>query len=180
MRLKASLFAAAFIALSAGAASPVLAQAASATLPGGATSLKETFDDWTVTCVVAEGQKRCALSQQQANQQTRQLVLAVELTPGEGNSVVGTLVMPFGLSIDSGVTLQVDDLPSGAALRFRTCLPVGCLVNLSFDANSLKSLRGGTALKVSATPDGTKEPAAFSVPLRGFSPALDRVQALLK
>lgn len=32
-------------------------------LPGGATSLSETYGDWTVACVAPEGVVRCAMNQ---------------------------------------------------------------------------------------------------------------------
>ncbi len=38
------------------------------TLPGGASSLQETYQDWHVACQVADNAKRCVLVQQQ-NQQ---------------------------------------------------------------------------------------------------------------
>ncbi|WP_280953504.1 invasion associated locus B family protein [Phyllobacterium phragmitis] len=51
-----------------------------------------------------------------------------------GNTVTGTLIMPFGLALDAGVTFEIDDKPAMQPVRFRTCLPGGCLVNVSFDA----------------------------------------------
>lgn len=152
---------------------------AAQTLPGGASTLRETFDDWLVNCGVVEGATRCAIAQQQTSQQTRQLLLAVELAAVPGDKVEGTLVLPFGLALDSGVTLQVDDQAAGGSLRFRTCVPVGCLVDLAFNAEELKSLRTGTALKIAGKADGGAD-VALSVSLKGFAPALDRLQALVK
>ncbi|MGA2793927.1 MAG: invasion associated locus B family protein [Roseiarcus sp.] len=160
------------------AIAPVAAQT-SAALPGGANSLQETFENWTVACVLQDAAKRCALSQQQADQQSRQRVLAIELNAFSTDKVDGVLVLPFGLALDSGVTLQVDDAPAGPTLRFRTCLPVGCIVPLSFDARFVAALRKGAALKVNAFADGGKD-AAFTVSLKGFPAALDRATALAK
>jgi len=147
-------------------------------LPGGASSLNETFGDWRVGCVLQGSVKRCALSQVQA-QQNGQRVLAIELSPPVGNIVTGTLVMPFGLALDSGVTFQIDEKPAMQPIRFRTCVPAGCLVNVSFDAATLVSLRSGTALKIKATADGGAA-APFSISLQGFATALDRVAALAR
>lgn len=62
-------------------------------------------------------------------------------------------------------------------MRFRTCLPGGCLVAVSFDAPTVLALRTGTALKIeAATNDGAAAP--FSISLRGFATALDRVGIL--
>jgi invasion protein IalB len=153
---------------------PITAQTSS--LPGGASSLNETYKDWTVACAQTGATKRCVLSQVQT-QQNRQRVLAVELNAPAGNTVSGTLVLPFGLALDSGVAFQIDDKPAMAPVRFRTCIPTGCLVNVTFDAAMIVALRSGTALKVKAVADGGAA-APFSISLQGFGTALDRVAAL--
>lgn len=148
------------------------------TLPGGASSLNETYRDWRVACAQQGTAKQCALSQAQA-QQNGQRVLAIELVAPARNLVSGTLVLPFGLALDSGVSFQIDDKPAMAPMRFRTCVPAGCLVNLSFDAPTIVALRAGSALKVKATADGGAA-APFSISLQGFGTALDRVAALAR
>ncbi|MDH7794013.1 MULTISPECIES: invasion associated locus B family protein [unclassified Beijerinckia] len=161
----------------------VLAQATSgagaaavASLPGGASSLNETYKDWRVACAQQANSKRCVLSQVQA-QQNGQRVLAMELDAPSGNTVAGALILPFGLALDSGVTFQIDEKPAMQPVRFRTCVPGGCVVAVSFDAPTLAALRAGSALKVKAVADGgTATP--FSISLQGFGTALDRVGAL--
>lgn len=148
------------------------------TLPGGASSLNETYRDWRVACVQDGAAKRCVLSQAQA-QQNGQRVLAIELSAPAGNVVSGTLVLPFGLALDSGVTFQIDDKPTMQPVRFRTCIPAGCLVNVSFDAATIVALRAGSALKLKATADGGAA-APFSISLQGFGTALDRVATLAR
>lgn len=149
---------------------------AASTLPGGASSLNETYKDWRVACQIVDNAKRCALSQAQA-QQNGQRVLAIELSAPKANTVSGALVLPFGLALDSGVTFQIDDKPPMQSVRFRTCLPAGCIINVSFDAPTLVALRAGAVLKVNATADGGAT-APFSISLQGFATALDRVAAL--
>ena len=151
-------------------------RSAAATLPGGASSLDETYKDWRVACRIVDNARRCGLSQVQA-QQNGQRVLAVELAAPGGDAVSGILVLPFGLALDAGVVLQVDDRPAMAPLRFRTCLPAGCVVDVGFEGELLAELRAGAALKIGATADGGAE-APFSVSLHGFGTALDRVAAL--
>ncbi len=149
---------------------------AASSLPGGASSLNETYKDWRVTCVAQGAAKRCALSQVQA-QQNGQRVLGIELNAPSGNTVSGTLVLPFGLALDAGVSFQIDEKPAMQPMRFRTCLPAGCVINVTFDAPTLVALRAGAALKVKATADGGAA-APFSISLQGFGTALDRVGAL--
>lgn len=146
--------------------------------PGGASSVSETYKDWSVSCVLQEAGKRCALTQTQT-QQGGQRVLAIELSAPNGNRLTGVLVLPFGLALDSGATLQIDDKPAGQPLRFRTCLPAGCLIPLNFDAAMIAALRNGTALKVKVHADGGKE-TMLSISLQGFPAALDRTAALAR
>src|SRR5690606_27441238 len=79
-------------------------------LPGGASSLNETHGDWRVACTAPEGAVRCAVSQTQVQSENRQRILAIELTATEGGDAAsGTLVLPFGLKLDQGVVLSMDE-----------------------------------------------------------------------
>lgn len=160
----------------------ISAFAQEAGLPGGATSLREGHGGWTVSCNITTqngaAAKACALSQEQTDAQSRQRVLAIELRPN-GETVQGTLVLPFGLALDQGVKLQIDDGAALPPLRFRTCLPGGCLVDLSFEGDTLAALRNGTSLKVKVVADGGEE-TNLALSLKGFPSALDRTAALLK
>ena len=153
-------------------------------LPGGASSLQENYQDWGVVCAQqpgANGQpsgKRCAMTQQQVNQQGGQRILAAELKPA-GANVEATLFLPFGLALDKGVTLQIDDGQVTQPYRFRTCLPAGCLVQLTFDAGYMTALQKGAALKIKAIADTGAE-APFSLSLKGFGAASARLTALSK
>ncbi len=102
-----------------------IAQAAQPTLPGGASSLSETYKDWQVSCVQQGTARRCVMTQQQINAQNRQRVLAIEINASTGGKDEGTLVLPFGLMLDAGIKLQIDDGASGPAIRYRTCLASG-------------------------------------------------------
>ena len=155
------------------------AQDASQTLPGGATELQERHGDWRVTCAQPTGKRVCTLSQQQSDRNTRQLVIAIELKAPSANQAEGTIVLPFGLAVDRPVTLQIDDAP-GVQRPVRTCLPVGCLVPVTFDGAMVTALSSGTILSVRASAvDGTKE-TVFRIPLAGFASALARTAALAK
>jgi invasion protein IalB len=155
------------------------ASAPAATLPGGATSLRETYEDWLVVCVAAPAGKACAMQQELKSQQTGQRVLAVELQPS-ASGATGTLVLPFGVALDNGATVQVDDGAPGARLRFRTCLPAGCIVPVNFDAQMLAQLRKGASMMIKAQPDGGGNEMQVPVSLKGFGAALDRTAALLR
>jgi invasion protein IalB len=171
--------AAALILAAGGASAQAPAPPGNAVLPGGANSVQETYDDWRVACTLQDGAKHCGLSQQQFDNQSKQRVLAIEFTAPVADKIEGALILPFGLALERGVVLQVDDGPAGPVQHFRTCLPAGCLVPLSFDAKLIAAARKGTALKLKASADGGKD-IALSISLKGFSPALDRTAALMK
>ncbi|MGK6314099.1 invasion associated locus B family protein [Neorhizobium sp. DT-125] len=144
-------------------------------MPGGASSLQETYQDWSLTCQGAP-QVVCAISQQQA-QQNGQRVLAIELRSGEADAVSGNLVLPFGLLLDAGATLQIDDGQPLTSSRFSTCLPAGCLVPLTLDAKTVATLRAGTTLRVKVQAMDKKE-VVLSISLKGLAAALDRLRVL--
>jgi invasion protein IalB len=154
------------------------AQNAASGLPGGASKLRETYDDWAVACAVEKTGKVCTLSQQQVDSKTNQHALAIELQPST-TGLQGVLVLPFGLALEQGAALQIDDGPAGQRLHFRTCLPGGCLVMLTFDDKLTSALRKGGALNIKTVADGG-DAASFRVSLKGLPNALARVNTLLK
>jgi invasion protein IalB len=148
-------------------------------IPGGASSLSEAHGDWTVSCKAPEGVAKCAISQIQVQGENRQRVLAMELsTTADGRAANGTLVLPFGLRLDDGITLSLDEAEPFQSLRFSTCLPAGCLVPLGFGADLVSALGSKTSLAIAASANETGEKVAFSVSLKGFSSALARVAQL--
>ncbi|MFT4268857.1 MAG: invasion associated locus B family protein [Xenophilus sp.] len=151
----------------------------SSSTPGAASALQETYGDWQVSCTLHDKARRCVLVQQQRERQSRRLVLSAEWVPGEGDTASGTLVLPFGLRLADGVGLQFDDKPAARmTAAFSTCLPVGCLAPLNLSASQVRSLRGGTALKLLATAHPSGQAVTLSVPLAGFAQALDRAKVL--
>jgi invasion protein IalB len=106
-------------------------------------------------------------------------VLAIELRKDGNDALPGNLIQPFGLLLNGGAFLKIDGGQQGKPLRFSTCMPVGCLVPLSFDADSIANLRVGTVLCVKVQSADTKE-VALSVSLKGFSAAFDRLLVLGK
>src|SRR5690606_26236021 len=91
---------------------------AASTLPNGAASVSETYGDWTVDCRLVDRRKQCLLSQVQGNKETGRRVYAIEPTPPAGGKTEGTILMPFGLNLDAGAVLKLDDKDLGKGLRF--------------------------------------------------------------
>lgn len=146
-----------------------------AALPDGASSLQETYQDWSLSCTVRDSGRTCVLLQDQL-QQNGQRLLTVEIgTRPEG--AVATLLLPFGILFESGVTPEIDEQAPLALVRFRTCLPTGCIALLPIDAATLEKLRAGTSLKLRVT-TAAETPLTFQVSLKGLTTALDRLRAL--
>ena len=146
-------------------------------LPVNAAPAEEMHGDWRVTCAQQEGKRVCVFSQQQTNKETGQLLLAIELRALLPDFAEGTLILPFGLALQSPISLEINNAPIGTPLLVRTCLPVGCLAGVSLDAGMIASLKKAQSLAVRATVDGGQG-AVFTISLNGFSNALDRTAAL--
>lgn len=147
--------------------------------PPAPSSLRETYEDWVVSCIGLGQTRRCAFSQEQ-RQRNGQHILAIELVPARDGTLAGTLLLPFGLALDRGVRLGLDQAAPGALLPFRTCVPAGCVVPVTVTAAMQRTYRGGTSLKLDMIANDTGQPVAFALSLKGFGPALDRTLALLR
>jgi len=143
--------------------------------------LSETYDDWAVSCrrlaKPQDGATRdCNLSQTQVNDK-QQRVLQLEMRP-TSDGANGVMIVPFGLQLAAGVTLQVDTKEKAGPRPFETCLPAGCVVALGLDKDTLTGLRVGRKLNVGLKDVGGK-PLEISVSLAGFAAAYDRAASLV-
>ncbi len=154
------------------------APTAAAQLPNGASSINETYTDWTVDCRVVESQKLCVLSQAQGNNQTGQRSFAIELRMPKEGKTEGTILMPFGLKLEAGAILKLDDKNLGQGLRFSTCVPQGCLLPVSFPTVATDAMKIGKTLAVASLNLANGEAVTFNVSLNGFAAALDRAVQL--
>jgi invasion protein IalB len=150
------------------------------TLPNGASSISETFGEWTVACRIADAQKQCGLAHAQGNTQTGQRVFMIELRTPKDGKTEGTILMPFGLKLDSGVVLKVDDKDLSQGLRFSTCIPQGCIVPVSLPTVATDTLKKAKTLTVASLNSSNGEVVAFNVPLEGFAGGTARVAELSK
>ena len=147
-------------------------------LPGGASSLSESHGAWQVACQATGSQTRCALAQSQAAKEGGQRLLAIELATAPEGAATGVVILPFGLKLESGVVLNLDEQPALPTARFSTCLPAGCLVPLSFDAPTVEAMKTATALKLRAVANEGGQNVDFTIALNGFASALARVRDL--
>jgi invasion protein IalB len=83
--------------------------------------------------------------------------------------------MPFGLKLDAGVLLKLDDKDMGQGLRFSTCVAQGCVLPVNFPIAGLNAIRNGKTLAVGALNMNDGQLVTFSISLNGFAVAVDRV-----
>jgi invasion protein IalB len=147
-------------------------------LPNGASTISETYGEWAVNCRFADGQKQCGLAHAQGNTQTGQRVFMIEFRTPKDGKTEGTILMPFGLKLDSGVILKVDDKDLSQGLHFSTCVPQGCIVPVSLPTVATETMKKAKTLTVASLNLSNGEVVAFNVPLEGFAGGTARVVEL--
>lgn len=159
------------------AATPAAAPAHAA-WPTGASTVSESYGDWTMTCTRPGEKVICIVAQSQGDSQTGRRKFGFELqTPANGRSE-GIVLMPFGLAIEPGVTFKLDEQILGKGAPYTACSQDGCFVPISFPTLALDGMRTAKKLIVTGQKSGSSDPAAITVPLEGFSQAFDRAVAL--
>ena len=163
------------------AATPAPAPAAAAkptpAWPPGALSITENYGEWTLTCTRPEATTACMLMQSQGDNKTGKRLFAFELrTPKDGRAE-GLILMPFGLSIDPGVTFKLDDVVLGKGAPYISCGSEGCIVPISFPTLATDAMRTAKTLQVIGVKPSTDEPQPIAVPLGGFAGVWDRAIA---
>jgi invasion protein IalB len=88
--------------------------------------------------------------------------------------------MPFGLKLDSGAILKLDDKDLGQGLRFSTCVPQGCLAPVSLPTVATDAMKKAKKLTVASLNLNGGDVISFNVPLEGFAAATARVAELAK
>lgn len=146
--------------------------------PPGATSVSESYGDWTVSCVRPEAQTNCIVVQSQGDSKSGQRKFGFELSVPKDGRAEGVILMPFGMAIEPGVSFKLDDQALGKGAPYSTCTGEGCLVPISFPTLATNGMRTAKTLTVTGQKSGNNEPATIVVPLVGFSQAFDRAAAL--
>jgi invasion protein IalB len=154
--------------------------ASAAPLPGGASSLLEIYDDWSVACQMQADAPACVVRQAQTNSQTQQNVLTIEIGQSPNGAFPGVVLLPLGLALAQGAQFKIDDAALDGAMPFSTCIPQGCLVPFSFDVDTVAKLRVGKALAITIAAINPPQPVAMAVSLKGLDGALNRVAELTK
>ena len=157
---------------------PAASAPAHAAWPTGASTVSESYGDWTMTCTRPSEKITCIVAQSQGDSQTGRRKFGFELqTPANGRSE-GIVLMPFGLSIEPGVTFKLDEQALGKGAPYTACGLDGCFVPISFPTLALDGMRAAKTLFVIGQKSGGSDATTITVPLKGFAQALDRAVAL--
>ncbi|AWN42190.1 invasion associated locus B family protein [Methylobacterium durans] len=153
------------------------AAAGAATWPAGASAVSETYDNWTVNCSRENAATQCTMTQSQGDKKTGRRQFAIELkAPKDGRSD-GLILMPFGVSIEPGVSFKLDETVLGKGAPYVACGSEGCLVPISFPTLATDTMKTAQNLTVTAQRPEGQEPTVITVPLAGFAAAFARVIA---
>lgn len=150
------------------------------TFAGGASAITEIHRDWTVNCNVQGTARACLISQSLSNTANGQRLFTIELRVAAENRVEGGMLLPFGLNLNAGVSLALDDKPFGDKIAFTTCTQQGCFAPFAVEGASFAALQSGNTMKVGALSGANGEPVIFAVSLSGFTSAMNRAVALPK
>ncbi|GJE72069.1 invasion associated locus B family protein [Methylorubrum podarium] len=153
------------------------ASSGSAQWPAGASSVSESYGDWTMNCNRAEARTDCVIIQSQGDRRTGKRLFSMELRPPKDGKSEGLILMPFGLQIEPGVSFKLDDRQLGKGAPFSFCVSDGCLVPVSLPTLATDTMKTATNLTISATKPDAKEPTIITVPLSGFAAAFARASA---
>ncbi len=141
---------------------------------------QETKGAWNVVCKDNNGTKRCAAIQQMAakvglKSNVQQRMFAIELLRKE-NGARGTLILPFGLAVSKGITINIDGSKNETpVIPFKTCLQAGCIVELEFGAESLEKLKSARELNVNFYIAENDQKQTFDISLDGFEQAFEQI-----
>ena len=101
---------------------------------------------------------------------TQQRLLSLSLT-SKGDGLAGEFVLPFGLDLQQGMGLRIDEGDAMTA-RFATCLPAGCVVRVELSRELSRSLIGSRQLRLAFRPLGSDKSTVTELSSQGLAEAL--------
>ena len=129
-------------------------------------------DAWGVRCNTPTGAPAaCQIFQNIVVKESRQPILNFAIGFADDEKIaVGIFVMPLGIYLPPGLTLQVDD-GQIYEMAIEICGLKGCRVRFSFDENLLNLFKRGASAKITFSGSDQK-PIKVPVSLKGFTAAL--------
>ena len=155
-------------------------EAASPPPPASVPLREEQFQAWTVVCgTPSEGApEQCEMRQRITDAEGNPRLMAVVGTVPNRAEPAMVLLMPLGIYLPAGVSLQIDDGPA-LPLEVQVCTPGACQAELLLEGELVARLKAGTKAIVTyagRNPQGQVGRAQADLSLLGFTAALDRIQ----
>lgn len=141
-----------------------------------ADEISERYSSWTVRCQSDANRQaqKCWIAQTLSNQQGGDRLTQAEIMFDQGVTKLA-LLAPFGLLLSEGARVSVTG-GSEQNIGFRTCLPVGCILEASLTDEQVLNMRKGEKMTVRYTIADNAEVLEFGFSLAGFSAAMDRLE----
>ena len=141
-----------------------------------APAVPESGEAWAVSCKVAEGVKRCSMTQNlmtdQNGTQQRLLTVILQLNPDDEDSVL--LVLPHGLYLPAGTKVRIGE-GEPLDLLIQTSDPNGVYAGTPLTDALLKELQSARRLVVSFQ-TSRRQPIDVPVTLAGLSAAYEKMR----
>jgi len=136
------------------------------------------FQDWVLRCGRSEqGPEVCEMQQQTTDNEGR-TIMAVAVGTVPGSSDVGLLIiLPLGILLPSGVSLQIDG-GAEVPLEVERCERQGCRIERLVEPELLNRLKAGREAKVffeAYDPEGELQRLGVPISLLGFTAALSEI-----
>lgn len=152
--------------------------AGAAGAPGEADMTERQFQDWMLRCGRSqEGPEVCEMQQQRTDSEGR-TVMAVAVGTVPGAPQPGMLIiLPLGISLPAGVTLQIDD-GAQIPLQVERCERQGCRIEMLVEPELLNRLKSGHEAKVffeAFDPQGERQRLGIPISLLGFTAAVNEL-----
>ena len=146
----------------------------------GQTYVAETFQDWEVRCIVANGGKDpCQLYQLLKDSDGNSVAeFSMFNLPAGGQAVAGaTIITPLETLLTAELRLSVDGSPA-KRYPYSFCSGVGCFSRVGFIAEEVEQFKKGASGQVTIVPAATpNESVDLTLSLSGFTAGWNAVIA---
>ena len=148
----------------------------------GQTYIKEEFGDWSLRCIVVEGQNDPCQMYQLLSDESGQPISEYTLfrLPDGGQVAAGaTIVVPLETNLQQQLAINVDD-QSGKRYPYLFCDTAGCYARIGLTAEDVAGYKAGSTATITIVPalDPQQRPISLTLSLNGFTAAFDQSSIL--
>ena len=148
----------------------------------GETYVNEVLGDWSVRCIVVDGQDDPCQMYQLLSDETGQPIAEFTLfrLPEGGQAAAGaTVVVPLETSLQQQLSIRVDD-EQGKRYPYSFCNTVGCYARIGLTAEDVAMYKAGGTATISLVPALAPDQLVVSVTmsLSGFTAAFEKASII--